>query len=227
MFFDLDNTLWDHRANSEKALKSIFEEQEITQRFDLSFDEWHPVFYEKNEVLWALLRDKEINKDQLRERRFTKPFAFFDIDEPELCQFFDAEYLERMKHQTGLVEGAVQLLDFLKPNHILHIITNGFEEVSTHKVENSALKGYFTTLTCADEINVRKPDPKIFDHALNKAGAAKEDSLLIGDDLVADIVGAIEYGMDTIFLNVFDEHFTFENVPQVKKLEEIKPYFQP
>ena len=222
VFFDLDNTLWNHRENSIITLKEMFGEHKIEEEFNIDFEEWHNVFYDINELLWADLRDAKITKEDLKKRRFKEPFAHFKIDQEEFFSIFDNQYLARMTDKTIVVEGAEELLKYLHPKYSLHIITNGFVEVSEHKVNNSTLNGFFETLTCADEIGVRKPDPKLFDLALEKANAKKEESIFIGDDWIADIVGANRYGMQSIYFDSLKEGQTMENVPVVTSLLDIR-----
>ncbi|MGI9525952.1 MAG: YjjG family noncanonical pyrimidine nucleotidase [Weeksellaceae bacterium] len=224
IFFDLDNTLWDHRGNSEATLKQMFKDYNITEDYNLNFDEWHQVFYEKNEYLWAELREGHIHKQELRDRRFTEPFKFFKIEDKALSEKFDIHYLERMAKMAGEVEGAKDLLNYLSPNYSIHIITNGFEEVSQDKINNAKLDVYVETLTCADEIGLRKPDPRIFELAASKANAKKDESIIIGDDWIADVIGGTSFGWKAIFFDSLDDNNQMEGVPVVKTLDEIKQY---
>lgn len=102
------------------------------------------------------------------------------------------------------------------------MLSNGFKEVTYRKCELSGVKNYFETITSADEINIRKPNPEIFEYALNKSGAQKEESIIIGDDWIADVEGGLAFGMKAIFFDVFDDNYTAENVITVKKLSEIQ-----
>ena len=222
IFFDLDNTLWNHRKNSIITLREMFKEFNIEKEFKIDFEEWHNVFYDINELLWADLRDAKITKDDLRKRRFKEPFAHFKIDREDVSSIFDKQYLARMTDKTIVVEGAEEILKYLQPKYTLHIITNGFVEVSEHKVNKTVLNGFFKTLTCADEIGVRKPDPKLFDLALEKANAKKEESVFIGDDWIADAVGAKQYGMHSIYFDSLKEGQTMDGVPVVTSLLDIR-----
>ncbi|MXV37504.1 noncanonical pyrimidine nucleotidase, YjjG family [Flavobacteriaceae bacterium Ap0902] len=224
VFFDLDNTLWDHRGNSEATLRQMFKDYQITEQYNLDFDAWHEVFYEKNEYLWAELREGHIQKQTLRDRRFAEPFKYFKIEDPTLSEKFDMNYLERMAKMKGEVAGAKDLLEYLSPYYTLHVITNGFEEVSQAKIDNAELSAYIETLTCADEIGLRKPDPRLFELAASKAGASKEESVIIGDDWIADVLGGTSFGWKAIFFDSLNDGNQLDGVPNVKKLEEIKQY---
>ncbi|MBU8883364.1 YjjG family noncanonical pyrimidine nucleotidase [Kaistella sp. DKR-2] len=225
IFFDLDNTLWDHRRNAYLTLKDIFKRQNVRDRYNLDFEDFHKEYFTINERLWAQIRDGEIDKDYLREHRFYDSFMFFGIDDRELAQIFEHNFLDEILNYNDLVEGAFELLEYLAgKNYRLHILSNGFKEVTYRKCELSGIKNYFETITSADEIDIRKPHPQVYEYALNKAGAKKEESVMIGDDWIADVEGGKSFGMKVIFFDVFNDNYEAEDVAVVKKLEEIKNY---
>jgi putative hydrolase of the HAD superfamily len=81
IFFDLDNTLWDHRKNAFHTLKEIFEREKIQEKYNLEFEEFHKEYFTINENLWAQIRDEKISKEYLRKHRFYDSFLFFGIDD--------------------------------------------------------------------------------------------------------------------------------------------------
>lgn len=225
VFFDLDNTLWDHRKNARLTLEKLFSRHQILEKYQLDFEDFHTEYDIVNEGLWADLRDEKIDKAYLRKHRFYDTFLKFNIDQFELSQEFENNFLDDIVEFNELVEGTFEILDYLKEKkYILHIITNGFEEVSYRKIEGSGINNYFETVTSADSLNVRKPNPKIFDHALKIANAKKEESILIGDDWIADVLGAKNYGLDVIFFDVFKEQPALTEIKRVENLVEIKHY---
>ena len=171
-----------------------------------------------------MIRDKKITKEELRARRFKDAFDNLGIDNDALAKIFEEEYMETITNYNEVVDGAMELLDYLKPKYKLHIITNGFIEVSKRKIETSELNGYFDTVTYADEIKILKPDPRIFALAMEKSRAQKDESIYIGDDWIADAVGAKAFGMSAIFFDRLDDNFTMDNVPTIKHLDEVKKY---
>ncbi len=224
IFFDLDNTLWDHRKNAYLTIKEIFEREKVSERYGLNFNDFHKEYFTINENLWALIRDGKIDKDYIRKHRFYDSFMFFGIDDMELSQKFEHNFLDEILEYNELVEGAYELLEYLSDkDYTIHILSNGFEEVTYKKCELSGIKNYFQTITSADEINIRKPKPEIFEFSLNKANVKKEESIMIGDDWIADVEGALAFGMDAIFFDRFDDNFSTE-VKTVKKLEQIKDF---
>lgn len=225
IFFDLDNTLWDHRRNAYLTIKDLFEKHEITLNYTIDFEEFHGVYHEINEKLWEQIRDGEIDKDYLRKHRFYDTFKRFGVDDEDLSLFFEEHFLDKILNCNHLVESADSILDYLKSkNYTLHIISNGFQEVTERKCILSGIDHYFNTITSADSVGVRKPNPKIFEYSLGLSGAKKEESILIGDDWIADVVGAQNFGMDVIFFDALNENLQQENLKSIKHLLEIKEY---
>lgn len=224
IFFDLDNTLWDHRRNAECILKELFQRENLAEKYSLSFPEFYKEYFNINENLWALLRDGKIEKEYLRETRFPQAFGFFGIDDAALSERFENSFLDELVTYNHLVEGTLDILEYLKnKNYTLHILSNGFCEVTQKKCELSGIAAYFHTITSADETPVRKPHPEIFSYALKKANAAKENSVMVGDDWIADVEGALSFGMDAIFFDVFQDGHPPE-VKTVLKLAELQKF---
>jgi putative hydrolase of the HAD superfamily len=225
IFFDLDNTLWDHRRNAYLTIKSLFEKEEINLKYNIDFEEFHSVYHGINEKLWEDIRDGIIDKEYLRKHRFYDTFKHFDIDDAELSMYFEEHFLDKILNHNELVEGAEYILDYLKAkNYTLHIISNGFKEVTERKCILSGIDHYFQTITSADSVGVRKPRPEIFKYSLGLSDATKENSILIGDDWVADVLGAQNFGMDVIFFDVFNEDPQQENLKIIKHLLQIREY---
>lgn len=225
IFFDLDNTLWDHRRNAYLTIKDLFDKEEITLKYNVDFEAFHSVYHEINEKLWEQIRDGEIDKEYLRKHRFYDTFKRFGIDDLELSMFFEEHFLDKILNYNHLVEGAQYILDYLKvKNYTLHIISNGFQEVTERKCILSKIDHYFQTITSADSVGVRKPNPAIFEYSLGLSDAKKEESILIGDDWIADVIGAQNFGMDIIFFDVLNENKEVENLKVIKHLLQIKEY---
>jgi len=225
IFFDLDNTLWDHRRNAYLTIKDLFYKEEISLKYNIDFEDFHSVYHEINERLWEQIRDDEIDKEYLRKHRFYDTFKRFGIDDLELSMFFEEHFLDKILNYNHLVEGAEYILDYLKAkNYTLHIISNGFQEVTERKCILSKIDHYFQTITSADSVGVRKPNPAIFEYSLGLSDAKKEESILIGDDWIADVIGAQNFGMDIIFFDVLNEKKEVENLKVIKHLLQIKEY---
>lgn len=225
IFFDLDNTLWDHRRNAYLTIKQLFEKEEITLKYGIDFEEFHSVYHEINEKLWEDIRDGIIDKEYLRKHRFYDTFRHFNVDDEQLSMYFEEHFLDKILNHNELVEGATYILDYLKAkNYTLHIISNGFKEVTERKCILSGIDQYFQTITSADTVGVRKPRPEIFEYSLKLAEASKAESILIGDDWIADVVGAQNFGMDVIFFNVLKENRQEEGLKVIQYLLQIKEF---
>ncbi len=225
IFFDLDNTLWDHRRNAYLTIKELFEKEEIRLKYSIDFNEFHSAYHEINEKLWEDIRDGIIDKEYLRKHRFYDTFKRFEVDDEALSMYFEEHFLDKILNHNELVEGAEYILEYLKSKHYtLHIISNGFKEVTERKCILSGIDKYFQTITSADTVGVRKPRPEIFEYSLNLAGAEKENSMLIGDDWIADVIGAQRFGMDVIFFDVLKENRQEEGLKVIKHLLQIKEY---
>ncbi len=222
VIFDLDNTLWDFRRNSFCALQQMFQEQNIEERYGLSFDTFYPRYSYHNEKLWEDFRDHKVGATQLKYERFANTFHEYGIEDKSLPSFFNEHYLNTITHFNHLVPGSLSLIEYLEPKYSLHILTNGFKEVTHRKIQQSDLNGHFETITSAEEIDCRKPNPKIFEYAMDKAKANKKNVAFIGDDWIADAIGARDFGFQSIYFDRLNEGQKEENIQNISKLEEVK-----
>ncbi|MGL6037654.1 MAG: YjjG family noncanonical pyrimidine nucleotidase [Soonwooa sp.] len=224
IFFDLDNTLWDHRKNAYNTIKDLFLKLEINKKYNILFESFHNTYDRINEHLWILIRDAKIDKNYLRKHRFYDTFLEFGVDDFELSQYFEEHFLDRILSYNHLVEGTIDLLDYLKSKHYkLHIISNGFQEVTERKCMLSGIDKYFETIISADSVGRRKPNTDIFKFALFEAKANISESLMIGDDWIADVIGATNFGMKVIYFDSLNEKIhQMAGIKIVDRLTEIK-----
>ena len=198
IFFDLDHTLWDFETNSNLTFQKIFKECHV----DLSVEKFMVHYTPINHQYWKMYRENKIEQEELRYYRLKDTFQAVDIDaSDELVNLLSERYILNLSNQTALLPYTKEILTYLKGKYELHIITNGFNQIQYKKLRNSAIDNYFKTVTTAEEVTYKKPHPKVFYHALNKAQADKKESLMIGDNLEADIIGAVQIGMQAIHLS--------------------------
>lgn len=217
LFFDLDRTLWDFNQNSKCALEILFKKF-IKKSHKIKFESFYKCYVTINESLWNKYRNNQIEKSDLRINRFRDTFLEFDINDAVLTNQFSDGYVEISPYQTILFPNVMNVLEELKRlNYKMHIITNGFEEVQYIKLKNSGLIGFFDTVVCSEEINSLKPSPKIFSHALKKANAELNNSIIIGDDYEADIVGGEKSGFKVL-------HFIPDEGQQIKHPNNFKDF---
>ena len=222
LFFDLDRTLWDFETNSHEELINLYHVHKLHQRGISLQNEFMKVYKNINHKCWEDYRKNLITKEKLRSERFLKTLHHFGIDDNQLANDLGNDYVNNSPNRTILIDGAIDLLEALKDHFHMHIITNGFEEVQWVKLRNSKLLPYFNEVITSEAVGVKKPHPRIFQFALEKANATIAESVMIGDDLNTDISGAIGINMKCIFYN---PHGNVNKLPvwrEVKSLLKIK-----
>jgi len=218
IFFDLDHTLWDFDANSFLAFDTILKENH--QTIDtLDFVE---IYAPINQACWKLYQTDKITHDELRYQRLKQTFDAlnYSISDNEIDAISN-KYIALLPENNILFQDAKTVLKYLSGKYRLHIITNGFSTVQEKKLRNSRLENYFTTITNSEMAGAKKPNSIIFEYALSLANASKNRSIMIGDCIEADVLGAINFGMQAIWFNPNQENCP-ENILQINNLIELK-----
>ena len=198
VFFDLDHTLWDFDKNSALTFEKIFQIHNI----NLNINDFLKVYEPLNLNYWKLYREERIDKASLRYGRLKDTFDALSISvDDQLIFQLSEDYITYLTTFNHLFDGTLELLQYLQPKYQLHIITNGFEEAQQKKMDVSNISKYFKTVTNSEQAGVKKPNPIIFDYALKTAVAKPNESIMIGDNYEADILGALQVGFDVIFFN--------------------------
>ncbi len=220
VFFDLDHTLWDFDKNSGLTFEKIFKLNDI----DVNLNEFLEVYEPINLSYWKLYREEKIDKESLRYKRLNDTFNILNYEvKSRIINKLSVDYIDHLCTFNHLFDGTTELLEYLAPKYELHIITNGFKEVQQGKLNNANINQYFKTVTNSEMVGVKKPNPKIFSHALTLAKANVENSLMIGDNLEADILGALDFGIDAICFNYHNENLT-SGIKFVDNLLDLKHY---
>ena len=220
IFFDLDHTLWDFEKNSDLAFEAVFKKHQLK----VSLEKFLNYYRQINFEYWKRYREERVTKEELRFGRLNDTFTKINTHVPkDIINQLAEDYISELPKNNYLFDGAHEILEYLKPNYELHIITNGFNEVQFQKLENSNLNNYFKEIITSEEVGVKKPNPKIFEFALEKASATFHESLMIGDNWEADIMGAKKIGLDVIFCN-FNNEPVSSTIKSVSSLNEIKKY---
>lgn len=220
VFFDLDHTLWDFDKNSELTFETIFNKNHPTIETKVFIEKYVPI----NQECWKLYQYDKITHAELRYNRLKYSFDALDysISDEEIYTIAN-DYIRFLPENNHLFDGTIEVLDYLNQKYNLHIITNGFAEVQYKKINNSNLGSYFQTITNSEMAGVKKPNPIIFDYALDLAKAKKESSIMIGDSLDADVQGALDAGLDAIFFNESKIQVE-QHIKQINHLLELKKY---
>jgi len=224
IFLDLDHTLWDFNKNSQEALTEIAAKHQFLNKGIPSLEDFLKEYFIINELLWEEYRKNNISKETLRYDRFYQALKKFDIDDFELATAIGNDYVNSAPYKTNLFPHAIQVLNYLKGKYNLHIITNGFEETQHLKLKNSKIDHYFDHVITSERSGFKKPDERMFHFSLQLTNAKPETSIMIGDSLEADVLGAKNVGMHQVYFNPelrrHDEKLTYE-VKGLKELMEI------
>lgn len=201
LFFDLDHTLWDYASNSGEALIEMYSNLNLQEVF-LSSDNLVKSFSRYNDWVWGEYKNDRMTKSVLRTRRFELALEDYGINDPELAVRLNDTFLQIMPFKTALIEGAWELMEYLESkNYRMYIVTNGFTNVQIEKLASSKLNRFMNKMFSSEQIGYNKPKPQIFEWALKSANARKTESLMIGDELIADVGGARKFGIDQVYFN--------------------------
>ena len=220
VFFDLDHTLWDFDKNSEMAFATIFEKNHP----EIAINDFIEVYAPINQACWELYQYDLISHEELRYKRLKDSFDALNYAIPDsLIHQIAEDYISILPDNNHLFDGTIELLNYLNPKYHLHIITNGFANVQYKKIINSKIDTYFKTITNSEMAGVKKPNPIIFQYALDLAQAKKENSIMIGDSLEADVQGAIDFGIEALFFNP-NKETSPDGIIEINHLLELKNY---
>ena len=202
LFFDLDHTLWDFDANAKETLVEIYAFFQLEVKGIHPFIDFYKYYLHHNEILWDRYHKGFISSEELKWKRMWRTMLEFKMGSEQLAKDMSAKFLEILPTKKILFPHAIEILEYLVARgYTLHLITNGFERTQWSKLNNSGLSKYFTHMITSETSNSLKPKKEIFEYALNKAGATLTESIMLGDNLDADIQGAINAGMDSVFVN--------------------------
>jgi len=222
VFFDLDHTLWDFNLNCAETLEELYAIYEL-EKFGFSIPDFQKTYRQINDSMWEGFHRNEVSKEELRTERFPRTFKLLGIEGNKVPSRLDMHFIELCPTKPHVHPNSFEILDYLKnKGYSLHIITNGFSETQHIKMKYSGLEKYFDSLIHADHTGYKKPEPQIFEYALHTTNSSREKSIMIGDDLYADVLGAKKMGLGHVFYNpenkVHSENIQFE----IKNLIELK-----
>lgn len=226
LFFDLDHTLWDFDTNAKLTLLELYDTLDLKKKGVYDFDLFYNNYLDHNMKLWVRYRKGYIKQSELRLKRMRLALLDFKIGDEVLAETMSKRFLELLPTRNTLFPYAVEILEYLNnKNYQLHLITNGFEEVQHHKITNSKINHYFEKVITSEGSNSLKPNKEIFEYALAAAKANLKESIMLGDDLEADIIGASKVGMDQVFINHINTTPDFKPTYMVKNLKELENIF--
>lgn len=226
LFFDLDHTLWDFDANARATLEQLHLDLKLVDKGIHDFDLFYKNYLQHNEVLWKRYRNGQIRQDELRIKRMWLTLLDFQVADEDLTRQLNELFLQLLPTRTILFPDTKEVLQYLTDKgYHLHLITNGFELTQHAKLRHSGLAVFFKHVITSEGSESLKPQKEIFDYALNKTGAKVEESIMIGDTLDVDILGAMNAGMDQVHVNYNGSEQNIQPTYTIKTLMELKEIF--
>jgi putative hydrolase of the HAD superfamily len=225
LFFDLDHTLWDFDANARATLLQMHIDLKLPEKGIHDFDLFYKSYLAHNEKLWVKYRNGQIRQEELRLKRMWLALLDFKIADEALAKQMNELFLQLLPIRTILFPDTKEVLQYLREKgYGLHLITNGFEETQHSKLKSSGLDEFFKVVVTSECSNSLKPQKEIFEYALNKTGATVKESLMIGDTLDVDVVGALGVGMDAVHVNYNSAEQEVEPTYTIHHLKELKDF---
>jgi putative hydrolase of the HAD superfamily len=226
LFFDLDHTLWDFETNARQTMQELYVSLSLADQGITSFDAFHNQYILHNDKLWDRYRNGFIKVDELRFKRMWHTLLDFKIGDDKLARKMSEEFLRLLPTRKALFPDALSLLHYLSnKGYHLHLITNGFDETQHSKLKYAGIAGFFGKVITSERSNSLKPHKAIFDYALAQTGAVADTSIMIGDNMEVDILGAKNAGLDSIFVNHLNGMVSPEATFTVFSLKEMEGIF--
>lgn len=201
VFFDLDHTLWDFDTNCADTLHELYNKHELKAQLKCEFEAFKKQYLKINAQMWAQYNKNQISKEDMRIMRFHLVLQHFGTNNNALSPQLDNEYIETYPKKGKLIDGTIEILDYLKPHYKLHILTNGFQETQETKLKYSNIASYFSEMTTSESCGFTKPSPVFFKYHLKKIKAFPSECIMIGDNLNTDIRGANAVKIDSVLFD--------------------------
>lgn len=216
LLFDLDNTLFDFNQAEIIAFK------ETMDSVGLVYDQAHYELYDRiNSALWSALERNEIQKDELKIKRFVDYLA-------ESQQKMDADQLKDVYEKTLakqgiLFEGAYELIEKLSKRIKMSAATNGITSIQLGRLADAQLNPFFEHVFISEAMHCQKPDPVFFEKVLTALNLNKEEVLMIGDSLSADIKGCVLSNIPCVWYNPhrLENHSEFKPTYEIHHFDEL------
>ncbi|MEJ7767591.1 MAG: YjjG family noncanonical pyrimidine nucleotidase [Chitinophagaceae bacterium] len=226
IFFDLDHTLWDFDSNSRLTLRELYVLFELDKKGVLDFDLFHKNYLVHNDMLWARYRNGYIKVDELRWKRMWLTLIDFKIGDEILARKMGDAFLDKLPLRNILFPHTLEILQYLTDKkYKLHLITNGFEFTQHSKLRNSGIDKYFIEVITSEKSNSLKPRKEIFEYAFSKTKSQCHECIMVGDSIEADIQGAINAGIDQVYVNHINAAPAIQPTFMVHSLKELENIF--
>ena len=224
LFFDLDHTLWDFDRNAGETLETLFDLHNLSRYGTFTVDEFVARYQDINHALWRLYQANKISQAQLRATRFVRTLTRLGVPEDEVPADISTQFTEMLPLKKAVFPHTHETLAYLQTKYELHLITNGFNDIQYLKLASSDLTKYFGQVVTSEHSGCLKPDPQMFAHALQAAGATAQESLMVGDNLECDVLGAYNAGIDQVYFNPARRGHRMQITYEIASLDELRGF---
>lgn len=199
IFFDLDNTLFDHSRAEASTLKFLLRNG-LEANGAVNEDDFVACYVRHNTQLWQEMAEGTISPEKVKVQRFERTLAEFDLDCSD-CAALSRRYLEIYSQQNFCLPHARDVLIYLNPTYELGVLSNGFAQIQRNKLSNLDFMAFFPHQIFSGDVGCMKPAAEIFNVAMAATKTTADELLYVGDSFESDIVGAHAAGWKTILLN--------------------------
>lgn len=225
LFFDLDHTLWDFEANATETLHQLYQDYDLARHSTFTVKQFTDRYNDVNHALWRLYQANKITQQQLRETRFHRTLTRLGVAEADVPADISARFTDILPQKSAVFPHTHEVLDYLRgKGYRMHLITNGFEDVQHLKMASSKLTDYFAEVITSEASGCLKPDPRMFAHALARTGATAPESLMIGDNLECDVLGAYNAGIDQVYFNPARRRHFAQVTHEISSLDQLRAF---
>ncbi|MEM1334150.1 MAG: HAD-IA family hydrolase [Actinomycetota bacterium] len=200
VLFDLDHTLLDSDTSLSEAYVAATASVGLADPESL-----RARFAEINDALWREVEQGRLCPDDVKTRRFEQLLEVAEVvgDRTALASQMAEAFVVGLIEHGELYDGALELLDAVSDRPTA-LVTNGIGRVQRGRLERLGIGDAFDAVVISGELDVAKPDPRIFDRALSSLGdPARSTTAMVGDNWGSDVVGASAAGLQAVW---FDRH---------------------
>lgn len=221
VFLDFDDTLIDTQGYASKCLKDLFSEYKLNLFFK-DFASFLAHYHKHVHELWNDYALGKMDKQTLITERFQRPLGHIEDLSSSQINNINKEFTKRVVLIDKDIPGGLKLVKYLKnKGYKLVMLSNGFSEMQYDKIKNSGFDNLFDKIILSDVVGYNKPHPNIFKESLRISKSSPEETIMIGDNYIADIKGAMQSNIDQIWYNPKNESAEEPPTYMVKSLSEI------
>lgn len=221
---DWDDTIGDFRNAAYRSMQLLYADLGLDACFS-DFDTFFRIYSEHNTELWTKYGLDQVTKEYLEFDRMFFPLMMaerpFAMDKAaEVALKMAAGHLEHTTSLFSLLPDAEEVVRYLASKYLLVVLSNGFVSVQYRKIDKSGLRDCFSDIVLSEEVGCQKPNKRIYEIALERNGLRKEDVLMIGDSWTSDIQGAINAGIDQLWIQ--GEDVRLSELPATYKVDNLR-----